>query len=1262
MHLKLFRAGSFLFLTACWFPHTVRAYTCTLDAYSNGTVANSTVFPNWKLLKTGSFDVVLCSGCPGVTEIIQALTVVNFGTGTSADISGVYWQARCGATVSPLYTLTYAGVFMEDLGSHPAWTWGGATPDLAACAALCGTCAGQFTIDLFADIGPCPTELATVELGFPIHAASNPVWWGSISDNNGCVVPWYDMSGAVQTILHVLKEADRDAAAPGDTVTYTVTYGRPGTAALSSITVMDTQPPWMHYVAGSAVPAPDPLWDPDWGPPVRLKWTIPGPLAVTGGPTGQVTFKLTVDWGNTESFEPGSGDVAAPEGARLDNRAQVTWNGLVGCATDSWITQPVTTVVRRFLFWTIGDNDLLFAPSLGQPPDEMIYSVYLQNLSPQKTWWKVSVWDTVPPELDPWCSGCGFDDPCLGWTMTPSGCAAATPGRLVSGGQTLLTWRLDMPPNMTLSLRWKSQIRSGITAGATAVNKVSVLELGQSSIVAGTGHSGGPRNFAHLAPVVLQTTFVSYVGYAASCVHNVFVNNKGIPQPGGCPGFFLDFFALNKKTQFELRALEYEAQPFALVGGISGSIGCLIGDCLGGFPGNAGSCPVGGVPGGGIAGCKIERIPAVYDPTGWKSVCMAFPSHFIYKLTSNAPVLWQLLTHISQLNDDNHTPAPSSSLSYVGLMHYAWRRDDPFDGAGFGDSFSLINTSLDAWGVASPGLQTTVHLFKFNYASLQWDYVKTYDLDQESQAYVLGTSPAENGAWRTMSSDARLIVDHGFNLGDPICAPTYYCGNNFATYMPARETGNVVKDAPAHFYGLVAASDWLVKVAVGNLGAATASYQVWRYVPANTLPPAGMPSQLNGTGGSWVATTGVLAVPPGLAAPGNPDIYSTLGAAFNAKSVALYKVELSAGGPVQIMHGGVVYTSNSSGSVMHALDGQQTGTEFWLHQGNAWVDTGCTRSNIQTIASFAPRTGMGIRLVSEDGYSASYTSTGPDQCISFIAITETAVSGKRNYRLTVLPGPAFGRVITQHIDSLTTQKGYTAPFLATGTHYLIVAPPVAFVGQSFWITVAVYDSTGTTKVDYCGTSSFTSTDPGAQLEGTAMDAYNFTWSSSIACPAAPDENGVRMFVNVTLTRLGLQTIVGTDTVDGSITGLTAVVVVGTDVKLTKEPRLAVGASGDTVSFRVCWSNYSSASAFTFVITDAVPMGTTFLPEAGTAAFDCGSTDGVSIIPAYSTATSVTPPAAFTTANPLAGTRWLRWTIPMAGVATTGCACYRVTVN
>jgi len=176
------------------------------------------------------------------------------------------------------------------------------------------------------------------------------------------------------------------------------------------------------------------------------------------------------------------------------------------------------------------------------------------------------------------------------------------------------------------------------------------------------------------------------------------------------------------------------------------------------------------------------------------------------------------------------------------------------------------------------------------------------------------------------------------------------------------------------------------------------------------------------------------------------------------------------------------------------------------------------------------------------------------------------------------------------------------------------------------------------------------------MGGVGLDTYNYTW-----VPAT--DQGVHIFLNVTFNDLGLQTIVASDVTDGSIVGLAAFMVVGVDVKLFKEQKLTIAASGDTVRFRICWSNYSSASAFTFVITDAVPVGTAYVPEVPSV-MNCGSTDGVTMTVAYSD--SSTPPTSWTTVSSGivggAATRWLRWTVPVTGVQTTGCACFRVSVN
>jgi len=1233
-----------------------RADIDILDIWDNGSVpAAGFVFPNWMQVKAGSFDVWLCMDCGAGAENIKGMTVVNFGNALPADIKAVYWKARCGATASGLYTMSYAGTYAEDSGPHPAWTWAGTSIDVSGCADLCGTpaCGAFFTIDIYVDVAACPTNLATINMGFPVNSVTNTTWWGSISDNYGYILPWGDNAGSLSTIVYAYKEGDKDAAAPGDTVTYTVYYGRPGATDLTKVEVMDTQPPYTHYVPGSGDPAPDTFWDPNPGPPAKLKWTIPPPHPVSGGPTDSLVFSLTVDWGNGETFEAGSGNVGAPEGYRLDNRAHVFFWGTT-CGLKSVVTPPVTAVVRRFLFWKLGDNDVLFSPTYGQSPDEMIYTIFFKNTSDQKTWWDVHVWDSVPPELNPWDVDCGFEDPCTGWTMTPSGCAPASPGWLMSSGLMLLTWKLDMPPDMTLQLRWKAKVNATTVAGTTAINRASLLEYGHSRIVDGTGASGPPKNFSHLAPIVLPTTYTSYVGYAAG------------DQQDGCPGFLIPLFPLNRKAQCELRAIQYAGAGWASNGGVSQSIGCMVGDCLGGFPGNGG-CNLGNgvtaIPGGGIPGCKTERIPAAYDPDNWQGTCPTLPFHFIFKLTANSPLAWQMLSRIAVDNDDRQTYAPSSTLTFTGLLHYAWRLHSASTGAGWGDSLGLINTGANPDGVYDPDRTTTVHLFKFNYGTLGWDYMRTYEIAGESFAYDQGTNVANEGPWRTVSSDCQLIVCHGFNQSDTL-GNKAFIANNYSAYMPTRETGNEVSMVGSgNFYGIVQTGNSyagdLNRVVIGNTGATKASYEVWRYQPDNILAKAPMPVMLNGTSGTWVLM-GPDTVGPGFPVPADPNIYSIDGPLFTTPSTGLFKVILKSGGPIQVLAGSDAAQWGAGGQVIHAADGNQSGFEFWYH--DTFSDNGKANPPYSTldVDLFCSKTGMAIRGQSTDGYSATYTTGGPDQCVSFMRISVPASGSKRNYRFTVLPGPNQGRAICMKIQDLVTQKGYTAPFLQMGVHYAIILPPVVYLGQSFWITVVVLETGGGTKTDYAGTTSFTSTDPGAKIQSGGMDSYNYVWGG------CGTDCGVKIFFNVSFSRIGTQTVVAQDTLDGSITGLASTLVVAVDVKLEKRKKLSIAASGDMVQFQICWSNFSSATAFSFTITDAVPMGTTYVPEVASAML-CGSSapvPGVTVW--YSTATTTTPPGTFTsvpgTGSPMANTRWLRWTIRDVYVNSTGCVCFKVSVN
>ncbi len=1215
------------------------------------------LFPNWQVAHLVTFDLWLCDTAVctfGATETVTGLTIVNYGTAQGGtDLAALYWGINCGGSPNTgIIPMTYAGVW----GGMPAWTWAGTSINLAGCAV-----APDFSMPLrlYADVAACPTEGTTVTLGIRVDPVANPLLPGGMTDQywvDGCVAPFDDVTDLFpKVITYASKSRDRDIAAPGDTVTYTVFYGRPGTTPVG-ITVLETLPPYTHWT-GVATPAPDGGWNPDPGPPLRLRWSFPGPLATTGGPTGQITFAVTVDWGNGESFEPGSGDVGAPEGSRLTDSVDVFYAGS-SCPSSGTTSNQASVVVRRYLYWMLGDNDILFAGRVGVPDDEMTYEITLRNQSPTKTWWNVSIWDTVPPELDVWSPGYGHDDPCTGWTLTPSGCAAASPGKVVAGAQTILTWDLDLPPAATVSLRWKARVRTSAPPASTAINRVAVMARGNPGVVGGTGHAGLPRTFVHAARIVLRTTYISYAAWAGD-------------SAGNCD-MFITFYPLNKATDFELRGLEYQAAPWVTAGGPSASIGTFIGTCLGGL-GCAGS-----------AGCKVERVPAFYPtwPLAGCAVniagnCPTRPFHFIYKLTANAPVLWILFTAARSDSQDAFAFTPSTSLTFSGLMHYTYVRTGiSLADANDGDMLTLLNTSLDVDGIYDSALATTAIVFTWDPVALAWNYLRDVEIDADSQ-WTQGPATQETpeAHYRVVSSQSRLVIRESMNVVGG-------CGNQIANtaanLSPTRETGTLVSNALGNtFYVFPGSRNGAdtIQLIVGNTGATTVTYRVEKYLPRDlTARTACVPLWLADTTGVW-SFVNRDSVGPGLATVLNAHLHGRLYDASTLYSTAdrtggLWRLIQETAGNIQVESGSDVGAAHSGGTMLHAANGGLVGTDFWLFEGFNDFDNTCNSGGVLWAPDFfAPKSGMAVRAQSSDGYSATYTTNGPDQCVTFFALTSLTGSSKRNVHVSLLAGGTQGSLIAHLNHCITNHKFFAAPFLVNGVHYDIIAPPAVFIGQSFWITVIVASTGGGTQTDYCGTTSFTATDPAAKIENTGMDTYNYTWDSNdpgascvgAGCTGGCD-NGVKLFFNVTMTKLGPQTIIANDTIDGSITGLATVMVVGVDIRLTKTPPLAVSASGDTVQFRICWSAYSSASAFTFVITDAVPMGTVFVPEASTAGFDCGNTKGVAPRVAYSTAASVTPPAAFTEANPIAGTRWLRFTIPQIGVATTGCVCFKVTVN
>lgn len=1275
----------------------------------------TTVFPNWVRVPAAAFTVYIGNDTiDGVgwceTSRIIGLTIMNYGTasgsakGGGGDIEGVYFQLICNATNSGLLTMTYAGNWTVGALTYPAWTWAGAidivndpSQDSGGGSKGCGLGVdpqmGGMGLYVYADIGPCPQLDAsggapTVQLGPGFNDLLNagcpgglyewaPTYgWACSCGNWGPVT-----DPAIKTIRYLLKEADKEVAAPGDTINYTIYFGTPGSGVINDIFIMDTKPAYTHVLSNcgwsATIFAAVPVLDP--GPPERLRWQVPGPINTAGGATRAVSFCVTVDWGANAMMYPQAGEDAAPEGMFLFNNAHLSWTPSLGCSAGNMqVSNKKNTVVKRYLFWKIGDQDVLLAPRLGLPDDEIIYDIFVKNLSNTMTWWNVRVWDTIPAELDVWSPGFGVYDPCVGWTMTPTGCAGASPNKVLTGAKsenTLIYWSLDMPPAFTLSLRIKGKLKPTTAADVEVTNRAAVRAYGiPASIpfIDATGDAKAERNFTSKALVKLRTTYVSYVGWAADdnawfkgCVNQV---------------YFISFYPLNKACNFQLYKkwcctavppCELCPGNFHVVGGVSPRINVPAGTCTG---------PVADWE----PGCGAERAPARFVPSqyrlGYDGKALPLPYNFLHKMLSNAPMVWELSMCLADTNQDVNSYAGTTSLSFAGYIAYSFLRRDlnstgGVDKADCQDALHIVNTSET--------MPTTVFVFDWEPITKTWNFLTTKDIYNHSQWAFSPTRPDMPGHHRVVSSDTKLIVQKAW-LG--IGRGGAY--NDLGTLAPNRENGGLVSTPGVfntNFYLFCGNMPYSDVAVVGHVldGGAQAVYDIMKYVPDDPTMPSPSPSNISpdlvGNSGTWKAqqtnhtVAGVFV--PGANAHVYGNAYDTSG--FTPR-YALYRVVLKSGGPIMTYAGRAIIDQYSGGSMLHTSNqlevNGQTGNVYWLHGYESAHSHG--GHNPYVFDVFCPKVNLRLNLRSSDGYSATYTTNDVDECIAFTALTMVKAPGLRNWKIEVQDEANSGcetssscnpgRVIAQYINCNIGEKFYTAPFLSQGVYYDILTPPAVFTGQDFWITIVV-KMLGDTVTDYCGTTAFTASDPKAQIEGSAMGGYTFTWSSSKSCSVAPNEDGVKIFVRVNFTALGLQTLVASDIYDGSITGLASFMVVGADIKLFKEPAFGVAASGDTVRFRVCWSNYSTASGVNVVITDAIPMGTTYVPGTDTTVL-CSATPGKvpTVQMAWSSSSSAVPPTDFASvANPTqapVSTRWLRWTLGRVDILSSGCVCYRVGIN
>jgi len=156
-----------------------------------------TVFPNWVQFPAAAFELWVQDDITDVTCTdgpIAGVTILNYGTatgGAAGDLTNVYFAVECGSTNTAMYTLTFAGNWNIGGPLYPAWTWAGSVPWVADPCALPATgcyCFPSFFI--YADLGACPTDGATVQMG----PAWDPLGLSTgITDECDYGAPWSSM-------------------------------------------------------------------------------------------------------------------------------------------------------------------------------------------------------------------------------------------------------------------------------------------------------------------------------------------------------------------------------------------------------------------------------------------------------------------------------------------------------------------------------------------------------------------------------------------------------------------------------------------------------------------------------------------------------------------------------------------------------------------------------------------------------------------------------------------------------------------------------------------------------------------------------------------------------------------------------------------------------------------------------------------------------------------------------------------------------------
>jgi len=218
---------------------------------------------------------------------VMAHTVTN--SGSAPDAVDLSWSASGSFTPSGVgFYRDVNGDGLLDAGDLPlADTTGDGLPDTGLIAA-----GGVLSILAAADAPAAVTDGQVCSLTITARSDGVPTQSDTATDTITVAAP----------TMTLVKSVSSAVAAPGDLLTYNVTYTSNGTASSHNVVLVDTVPQPTVYVPGSAVGAGTVItFSHDGGvtfdaletaPVTNIRWTFPSPLAP--GATGSVAFQVQV--------------------------------------------------------------------------------------------------------------------------------------------------------------------------------------------------------------------------------------------------------------------------------------------------------------------------------------------------------------------------------------------------------------------------------------------------------------------------------------------------------------------------------------------------------------------------------------------------------------------------------------------------------------------------------------------------------------------------------------------------------------------------------------------------------------------------------------------------------------------------------------------------------------------------------------------------------------------------------------------------------